>query len=73
MTQILAVFFSIGAVVLIAVQKENYTDVALIGVALNYSFLLPYSNTYGFFFQFVSKIYCEFSNHANPPKLSNKK
>ena len=42
MTQILAVFFSIGAVVLIAVQKENYTDVALIGVALNYSFLLPY-------------------------------
>ena len=42
MTQLLALVICIAAVILVAVWREEYDDVALIGVALNYSFLLPY-------------------------------
>ena len=42
LTNIIAFFFSVAAAVLVYYKRNDLDDIALIGVALNYSFVLPY-------------------------------
>ena len=42
LTNLIAFVFSLAAAVLVYVKRNDFSDIALIGVALNYSFVLPY-------------------------------
>lgn len=42
LTNLIAFVFSLAAAILVYIQRNRFSDIALIGVALNYSFVLPY-------------------------------
>jgi uncharacterized membrane protein len=42
LTNAIAFVFSVAAAVLVYIQRDRFDNIALIGVALNYSFVLPY-------------------------------
>ena len=42
LTNVIAFIFSMAAAILVYIQRNQFPNIALIGVALNYSFVLPY-------------------------------